>query len=127
MALIPVGRRIQLRAIIVVCAMFLAQAAALAAHSPKTYPERGKVIDIYSGGPPSKFPSGSRIKAPPPGYRVETDTIVYEFEGRKNQTLVIGSTVEFRINDGWAYVKQGDTEQKFRIVGTEPKPPKVYQ
>lgn len=119
--------RMQLGAMVVVYSMFLALSPALPTHSRKTYPERGTVIDTYASRPLGEFHGGSSVRLPPPGYRVGTDTIVYEFDGHKNQTLAIGSTIEFRIDRGWAYVKQGDKEEKFHIAGTEPRPPKFYQ
>jgi hypothetical protein len=119
---------------IIWCCLFL-----LAAHSGtlakdkelKTYPERGTVIatktqeqsrttPIYTD-PYGKTHGGISAIRRLPVYRIETETKFYELEGKKKEALALGDTIRFRLEKEWAYVQQGDKEQKFRVVGVELK------
>ena len=110
----------------IVCIVFGVQLSVLAKRQePKTYPERGVVIDSYADTHGGAY-TGSSARKVTPIFRVETDTKVYEIESKK-KTLTEGDTVEFRIDNDWVYVKNGDKEEKFRLVDTEPRPPKFYK
>lgn len=122
-------------AIIICCFLFLACANVLAKDKePKTYPEQGKVIANHTVEQSHTIPvhtdpygrtyGGMSAIRRRPVFRVETDAKFYEFEGKKDQELPLGSTIKFRIEKEWVYVQQGDKEQKFRLVGTELKPDK---
>src|ERR1700733_11018287 len=97
----------------------------------KVYPEQGKVIanrtveysrtaPVYTD-PYGKTHGGVSGVGRLPVFRVETDTKIYELEGAGKRGLVLGDTIKFRLEKKWAYVQQGDKEQKFRVVGTELK------
>ncbi len=99
---------------------------------PKTYPEQGTVVSertqeqpvttpVYTD-PYGKTQGGFSSIRRLPVYRIEADTKFYELEGkRRGEPLALGSTIGFRIDKKWAFVQQGDKEQKFRIVGIELK------
>jgi hypothetical protein len=100
--------------------------------APKTYPEQGRVIanktaeqahttPVYTDAYGKTHGGVSAIRRLPV-YRIETDTKVYELEGRKKEEMSLGDTIQFRIEKEWAYVQQGDKEKKFRVVATELKP-----
>jgi hypothetical protein len=99
--------------------------------APKTYPEQDRVIanriaeqahttPVYTD-PYGKTHSGVTAIRRLPVFRVETDTKFYEFEGKRKQELPLGDTIQFRLEKEWAYIQQGDKQQRFRVVGTELK------
>jgi hypothetical protein len=121
---------------ILCCSLFLLVCSNVLAKDkePKTYPEQGRVIanrtaeqartlPVYTD-PYGKTHGGMSIISRLPVFRIETETKFYEIEGRKKQQLALGDTIQFRLEKQWAYVQQGDKEQKFRLVGTELKPSK---
>jgi len=98
---------------------------------PKTYSEQGSVVatkireqsattDVYTDNE-GKTQGGSSYVRRLPVYRIETDTKFYELEGRRKQILALGDTIRFRMEKKWAYVQQGDKEQRFRVVGVQLK------
>lgn len=110
----------------IVCTLFTAQLIVLAKpREQKTYPERGVVIDSYAH-PRGSLYVGSSMRKVTPIFRVETDAEVYEIENKKRM-LTLGETIEFRIDKDVVYVKNRDKEEKFRLVGTEPRPPQRYK
>ena len=117
-------KRFWLAGTAIVFMAFGAQLGVFAKAQSKTYPERGVVMDSYAH--PRDVYVGSSTRKVTPIFRVATDTKVYEIENKK-RTLTEGDTIEFRIDNGWVYVKNGDKEEKFRLVGTEPIPPKLYK
>jgi hypothetical protein len=79
----------------------------------KTYPEQGKVLAQTV----SAKPSAHRVAV----FRVEAETKVYEFERTDESKLTVGNTIRFRVEKDFAYVQQGDKEQKFRVIDTQLK------
>jgi hypothetical protein len=77
------------------------------------YPERGKVIASAAS---AKASAGGV-----PVFRIDTENRVYEFEGTDEAKLTVGATIRFRIEADWAYVPQGDKEQKFKVIDTQLK------
>lgn len=98
---------------------------------PKTYSEIGKVVALKTAEQPHTTPvytdpygkthGGISTVRRLPIFRVETDTKFYDLEGKRKDVLNLGDTVEFRLEKEWAYVRQGDKEKKFRVVGIELK------
>jgi hypothetical protein len=95
----------------------------------KTYPESGTIVATRTQEEPYTTPvytdtngktqGGVSLTSRRPVYRVGTDTKFYELEGRRNKPLQLGETVRFRLEKEWAYVQQGDKEEKFRVVAVE--------
>lgn len=99
----------------------------------KTYPERGTVLAMHtaetsfttgvSTDQNGKTSGGESYRRIRPVYRIEREKMFYELEGlKREQSLQIGQSVDFRIEKDKAYVQRGAKEQKFRVVGVESKP-----
>jgi hypothetical protein len=98
---------------------------------PKSYPETGKVVALKTAEQPHSTPvytdpygkthGGVSTVRRLPVFRVETATKSYDLEGKRKDVLNLGDTIDFRIDKEWAYVRQGDKEKKFRVVGIELK------
>ena len=100
---------------ILCCLLYLTACSAVLAQdkAPNNYPEQGKVI---------AHTDSAKTTAPRvPVFRVETETRIYEFEGKDESELTVGATIQFRIEKDWAYVQRGDKEQKFRVIDTQLK------
>jgi hypothetical protein len=105
------------------------------ANKEKTHPEQGKVLkmrmpgpDDASGADVTTQRNGRRTQVSPAGgpiYQISAETKIYEFQSRSpKDRLEIGVQVQFRIEGDFAYIKLGDKEAKYRIVGIELKPAK---
>lgn len=108
----------------IVCMVLGAQLNVSAKAQSRTYPERGIVIDSYAH--PRSVYVGSSTRKVTPIFRVETDAEVYEIENKRN-SLALGEKIEFRVEKDVVYVKNRDKEEKFHLVGTEPKRPQRYK
>lgn len=99
---------------------------------PKTYPEHGTVVAIRLAeqmrtlpvytDPYGKTHGGGSARSRRYVYCVETETKVYELEGKRKMMLELNEIVHFRVEKESAFVRQGKKEQKYRIVGVEQKP-----
>ena len=100
---------------ILCCFVYLAACSAAWSQdkAAKDYPEQGKVI--------AHTVSAKTTSAGVPVYRVETEKRIYEFEGKDESKLAVGGTIPFRIEGDWAYVRQGDKQEKFRVIDTQLK------
>ncbi len=116
---------------ILCCLLFLAAGSKLLANdkASEAYPEQGKVIastlDQTAHAPTAASQAQPNAGTPAnsllPVFRVETDTRVYQFEGKSKPGLTVGDTVQFRIVKDWAYVKRDGKEQKFKVIDTQLK------
>ena len=102
-------------AAILCCLLYLTVCSAVFAQDKASdaYPEHGKVI--------ANTVSAKSTARGVPVFRVETDTRVYEFEGNNESKLAVGDTIQFRIENDSAYVRQGDKEQTFKVIDTQLK------
>jgi hypothetical protein len=101
--------------------------------TPKTYPEHGNVVAVHTAehtrtsdawtDPMGKTHGADSYNVKRPIYRIETEKMFYELEGRKGQ-LQLGEAANFRVEKDNAYVQRGDREDKLRVVGVELKPNK---
>jgi len=110
-------------------------AAPAADKTPRSFPEKGKVVAASMSAHTDYVPvSPADSKGRTSGgeafvhqnwvYRVETDGGSYEFEGGKKRSMAVGDTLEFRVVKDTIYVRAGDKEVKYRIFSNSPKPTK---
>ena len=52
-------------------------------------------------------------------YKIRTDAMDYEIEGKRKDVLPIGEDVEYRIEKDKVFVRRGDKEERFLLVGQE--------
>lgn len=96
----------------------------------KVYPERGTVIALREDSRSTNLGvhtdawgrthGGQSIRYTVAIWRVETDTKVYELEGKG---LEVGQVLEFRIEKQYAYVRDAKgKERRYKVVSLELKP-----
>lgn len=93
----------------------------------KVYPEHGTIVSmrtervthgagVYTDSH-GRTHGGQVHTARIPVYKVRTADMDFELEGRRG--LKIGDQVSFRVEKNKVYVRLGDKEQKFMLVGQE--------
>jgi hypothetical protein len=82
---------------------------------------QSRFIPGYAGGDGIVASPGVSVKYVNQIYRVETETKFYEIEGSRKAVLILGDSVNLRIEKGKAVVLIGGKERKLRIVGEELK------
>jgi hypothetical protein len=108
--------------------VILSSAMPLAAGQPKTYPLHGTVSAMQSERVThgsgvytdqfGKTHGGQVVSHRVPIYSVHTPAMDYEIEGRRwGHRLSVGDEIDFRMDKGRAYVRDGDKEDKFMVVG----------
>jgi|ERR1700683_613530 len=96
----------------------------------KSYPERGTVVATHARtvSPGMVLGPNHAVTASvsPGNYRIETDGQFYDFvERSKAETMSLGQVINFRVENGYAYVPNvKGKENRYRIVGQELKPAK---
>ena len=112
------------------CALLLASITTAQSKPPRTYPEHGTVGSIRARtlSPVTVLGTGHTVtaSASPETYRIETDTQFYgSSEPGKTSTMIVGQMIEFRIENGYAYVRNAKgKENRYHIVGQDLKPAK---
>lgn len=113
---------------VILFALVLASITTAQSKPARTYPEHGTVVSIRARtvSPVTVLGTGHAptVSAAPEAYRIETDTQFYELaEPSKTSTMIVGQMVEFRIEKGYAYVRNAKgKENRYHIVGQGLKP-----
>ena len=83
-----------------------------------------RTLPVYTnpyGGPYGRVQGGNSVRRHIPVARIETETMIYEFEGKP--AIQVGTAVAFRIEKDRAFVSlDNGKEQRYLIVDTEQKP-----
>jgi hypothetical protein len=101
-----------------VLAMFLAVAGASAqdAAKEKSYPVHGKVVTAHIEGE-AVGSAGIVGTMDRWVYRVDCGDLYYDLRGKRKPSLTIGQDIEFRLEKQDAYLKGGQKETKYKVVG----------
>lgn len=96
-----------------------------------TYPEHGTVVAMRSDtrtrgtspytDPYGKIQGGGVHSYRIPVFKIRTDDLDYEIEGRNNLSIdeAISFRIEKRVRQAYVYIQRGDKEDRYLVVAEE--------